>query len=218
MIYRVPTAWGLTKGRYSTPPLYSSSDLIPIFTWASSVYYTHDKLPFKKKKKKKKTGLCWCWHFCGEDSHDFIHGVKLGLLFCWNLCKAKKVRFDHCRSNIVLVKLWQMISSAIVREVVLPLSSRVSGSVPEQCCPCLPFGFALASFIPCPSSLDVSITCKTLLDLKLMKWPQKGILRTDCWVKWPSLWRTIIFLTLLLYGQRRISGTCWGSWKYNKTE
>lgn len=103
MIYRVPTAWGLTKGRYSTPPLYSSSDLIPIFTWASSVYYTHDKLPFKKKKKKKKTGLCWCWHFCGEDSHDFIHGVKLGLLFCWNLCKAKKVRFDHCRSNIVLI-------------------------------------------------------------------------------------------------------------------
>lgn len=58
----------------------------------------------------------------------------------------------------------------------------------------------------------------TLLDLKLMKWPQKGILRTDCWVKWPSLWGTIIFLTLLLYGQRQISGTHWGSWKYNKTE
>lgn len=159
MIYRVPTAWGLTKGRYSTP-LYSSSDLIPIFTWASSVYYTHGKLPFKKKKKK--TGLCWCWHFFREDSHDLIHGVKLGLLFYWNLCKAKKVRFDHCRSNIVLINYGKWSAVPLSGKSFCPCQAGFLGGVPEQCCPCLPFGIALPSFIPCPSSLDVCITCKTL--------------------------------------------------------
>lgn len=157
------------QGRYATPPLYSSSDFIPIFTQAFSVYYyMQGKLSLKKNGGKKDGSEIYTAIdvFAEEIKSGLYTWCKAGFTLLLNLSRANKVRMglllqiNHCFINEGKCSAVHM-----GREIILPLLSRVPGGIPERRWPCSPSWIALVSFAdlsPVHPLLAVKSTCKRL--------------------------------------------------------